>query len=280
LLCSTTSEMSAFDSILGAVGELTEQIVSGGGSVENVLFKPSGSGVGIFAECDLAAGSTLISVPFQMCLSVEMISQSSIGGIFEDNAGLLQYPDEVLAIALMHAVLKPDSDVAWSLHTKSLPTSFNTTLYWSEAELDELRGNMVYHLTKMMKRQIDADYLQIHQPLSEAYPHLLAGSTKELYTWALSVVYSRSLEITRKGGHVRCIVPVLDMANHNPHSGAVPHDTFEYDDNLDTISLKASAALGGGEECYAVYGIYPNAKLVYNYGFAVLNNPHRHAHTR
>jgi hypothetical protein len=127
----------------------------------------------------------------------------------------------------------------------------------------------------MMKRQIENDFSSIHLPLSEAYPEALGGATKELYTWALSVVYSRSLEITRKDKHTRCIVPVLDMANHNPHSGAVSFDTFHYDDATDCISLRAHADLKAGEECYAVYGVYPNSKLIYNYGFVVLNNPHR-----
>lgn len=57
------------------------------------------------------------------------------------------------------------------------------------------------------------------------------GVTKELYVWALSVVYSRAIEVTRRRvdpssnaltfvEDVRVIVPLLDMANHNPEPGA------------------------------------------------------------
>jgi hypothetical protein len=156
-----------------------------------------------------------------------------------------------------------------------MPTEFNTTIFWSDAELDELKGNSVYHLTHMMRRQIASDYNSIHGPLAEAYPEVLGGVTKELYAWALSAVYSRSIEFTRNGKHTRCIVPLLDMANHNPHLGVESFDTFKFDDNTDCISLVAHADLKAGEECFAVYGCYPNSKLIYNYGFVVLNNPLR-----
>eukprot|EP01034_Spumella_vulgaris_P022114 gene22114-28215_t len=65
------------------------------------------------------------------------------------------------------------------------------------------------------------------------------------------------------------------MANHNPEAASSAFDTFHYDDNKDTISLLASGPLQPGDECFAIYGIYPNGKLIYNYGFVILNNPHR-----
>lgn len=58
-------------------------------------------------------------------------------------------------------------------------------------------------------------------------------------------------------------------------AGVHPADTFHYDEESDTISLRSHRALSAMEECYAVYGVYPNAKLLYTYGFVVLNNPHR-----
>ena len=270
--------MSAFESTSQLLSQISAEICSNGGVVnDNIDFvETTNEGVGIYANKTISAGETLISVPYNMCITPDAIVQNQLlQPIFSDNAGIVDYPDEVLAIGLMHAKLFPSEKCSWSKHVSMLPTDFNTTIFWSEAELEEMKGNMVYHLTKMMLRQIETDYNSIHAALAEAYPELLGGVTIELYKWALSVVYSRSLEITRQGNNTRCIVPVLDMANHNPHSNAAPTDTFRYEDEDDRISLLAPTDLQVGEECYAVYGIYPNSKLLYSYGFVVLNNPHR-----
>lgn len=275
---SIGATMAAFEETKQALDSLTAEIVAAGGFVNDcVEFSSSGhEGFGVFTKSTVVAGDALITVPFNMCITVDKITAyAPLKQLFEDNAGLLQYPDEVLAIGLMHAKVKREFDCPWTKHVLMLPTEFNTTIYWTDSELEELKGNAVYHLTQMMKRQIDGDYGSIHHPLSEAYPEVLGGVTKELYTWALSVVYSRSLEITRQDKHTRCIVPVLDMANHNPHVGVTSFDTFKYDEVGDCISFAAHGNLDAGDQCYAVYGVYPNSKLIYNYGFVVLNNPHR-----
>lgn len=270
--------MSAFDETSQCLQEVSVQVTAAGGEVNpSVQFiKSQDEGFGIFASAPIQCGATLIKVPFNNCISASTIATSiQLRQVFEDNPGLLDYPDEVVAIGLMHAKLFPESSCSWCKHAKLLPAEFNTTLYWSDEELDELKGNTVYHLTKMMKKQIDNDFSTIHLPISENYPEVLGGVTKELYTWALNVVYSRSLEITRQNKHTRCIVPLLDMANHNPNMGAVSFDTFKYEDDTDCISIVACTDMSAGDECYAVYGDYPNSKLIYNYGFVVLNNPHR-----
>jgi len=268
--------MSAFDDVQQVLTEVGDEIRAKGGLVNNrVEFVSSeNEGFGVFASGPIKRGETLIQVPFSMCITVNKVVEfAGLKQVFEDNAGLLDYPDEVLAIALMHGKLFPESACSWAKHSKMLPVDFNTTIFWSDAELEELKGNMVFHLTNMMKRQIDTDFNSIHKPLSETYPEVLGGVTKDLYMWALSIVYSRCLDITRGDKDVRCIVPVLDMANHNPHTGAVPSDTFKYDDATDCVCLVAPTDLSKNGECYAVYGMYPNSKLLYTYGFVVLNNP-------
>lgn len=225
----------------------------------------------------LEIGTKLITIPFNLCITAEMIVNNVLfKDLFVENSGLLDYPDEILCIGLMHAKLNPSSTVTWSINIKILPEYFNTTIFWNEEELDYLKGNMSYHLTKMMLNQIETDYQTIHLPLSKSYPELLHGVTKDLYKWALSIVYSRALEITRNKQHIRCIVPLLDMANHNPCDiNIVSYDTFVYNDDTDSISLITSTLLDKDQECTAVYGLYCNAKLLYTYGFVILNNPYQ-----
>lgn len=151
---------------------------------------------------DTTKGEVLVRVPFSTTISVESITAyEPLKPIFAENEGLLQYPDEVLAIGLMYAMLRVqvgDFSCPWGLHVSTMPMSFNTPIYWEESEIEMLKGTNVYHLTLMLKRQIVGDYDSIYVGLQQAYPDALGGISMDLYSWALSVIYSRALDITRK----------------------------------------------------------------------------------
>src|SRR5690348_5924142 len=140
---------------MDSINELLTQTRSAGAVVyESIQFLDSvESGVGIFARAAVPKQSILISVPYKICLTVDLVSSSSqLGCIFANKPGFLQYPDEVLAIGLMFASSNPSStECAWHGHVKTMPSTFNTTIYWSEEELTEMKGCNVFHLTKMMK---------------------------------------------------------------------------------------------------------------------------------
>jgi len=282
--------MSSFEDRSSSLLGLIHHIIQNGGTINSSIdFIPSSAinnsskqsnvsskDYGIVATNDVEEKELLISVPYHVCITAELIISSPLlKDIFIDNPGLKDYPDEVLAIGLMHCKLYPQSTCAWNQHMVVLPDTFNTMIYWTEEELDHFSGHVVHSLTKMMVRQIENDFNTIHLPLSQEYPHILDGLSIDLYKWALSIVYSRALEITRRKQHVRCIVPLLDMANHNPCSDKTSFDTFNYNEEIDAIQLVSSTILRKGDECYAIYGIYPNSKLLYTYGFVVMNNPYR-----
>ena len=236
------------------------------------------AGTGIFATKAIPARTTLVSVPFKQCISVESVSKSALMSLIENRPGLLNYPDEVIAMWLMYAVTHMN-DVSespeWRHHIDTLPKTYNTPLFWSDEELNEIKGYNVCHLTNLMKKQIKADWDTLHQPLSEEYPEELGGCTAELYQWALSTIYSRAVGIHRNGSYTRCIPPVIDMANHDPEAGSEAAETLSYDEERDTVSFINNKAKLEGEECYAVYGNYSNEKLLYTYGFVILNNPNK-----
>ena len=280
-------QLEALGSLVSALGSDGEHgfRLAPGVSFES---RSSGSGLGIYAKEVLAKGTVLVQVPFRRCLSVEAVAASpGLRRVFVEQAQLLNFPDEVLAIGLMYARLLIESSSSsaesfslescpWLLHAKTLPQSFNSTLFWEDDELLQLKGCTVFHLTQLMKRQIDADFQNVHAQLAEAYPELLGGITKDLYAWALSVIYSRAVGITRGGAYARIIPPVIDMANHDPHAAEEAADTFDFDEATDCLKFLAASDRAAGEECSAVYGRYPNSKLAYTYGFVIpTGNPHR-----
>jgi hypothetical protein len=283
--------MAEFDDVVGCIHNLVDVVTTR--STSNGAFvardaiefrRNDDAGVGVFATAPLAAGTVLVTVPFSECISAEAVMATAVGReVVGPRPGLLQYQDEVIALGLMYAVTlraRGDEDAAqaacpWMAHVKTLPASYNTPLFWSEEELAELKGYNTFHLTNLMKKQIAADWEALHQPLSEEYPELLGGATLEVYQWALSTVYSRAVGVVRKGVYTRCVPPIVDMANHSPDAGSDTAETLRYDVAKDTVSLVTTTSRAAGEECYAVYGRYPNGKLLYSYGFVVPHSPHR-----
>lgn len=265
------TEFDGSSSKLQVLDLLIAKVVEKGAVISSVEFREDEkTGIGIFAKNVVETGSILISIPFKMCLSVNMIQQSSLNKILVDNPDLLSYPDEILAIALMSNL-----EHEWSEHANTLPTSLNSMLFWSENELVEIKDSNVYHLTKLMKRRIESDWQSIHGPISQQYPDLLPSATIEMYTWALGIIYSRAVGITRNGEYIRCIPPVLDMANHNPDLKLSAEDTLAYDSTNDRILFINTSPKDVGDECFAIYGNYPNSKLAYSYGFVILNCPYK-----
>ena len=203
--------MSGFDvnSIQNLIDTVTTRSADEGAQVSSSIeFRYNDeAGVGVFAKEPIPSGKVLITVPFNQCISAESVMETAIGKeIISIRPGLLQYQDEVMALGLMYAVTlqkrgRKDENSAlcpWIEHVNTLPTTYNTPLYWSEEELQELKGYNTYHLTNLMKKQIAGDWKALHLPLSEEYKELLGEATLELYQWALSTVYSRAVGIVRK----------------------------------------------------------------------------------
>jgi hypothetical protein len=211
-----------------------------------------------------------------MCISVDAIILSHLKCIFDDDdfAGLVAYPDEILALGLMSAL--QSEEIPWALHVATMPKTLNSTIFWDEEELELLKPSTIYHLTKLMNRQIAQDWTSIHEPISKKFPQYLCNATIDTYKWALAIIYSRAVGFTNSDGrYIRCIPPVIDMANHNPSEAADAADTFRYNEVSACLQLLSCRQRNAGEECYAVYGTYPNSKLVYSYGFILPGNPHR-----
>jgi hypothetical protein len=172
----------------------------------------------------------------------------------------------------MYSLSTPESP--WYHHVQTFPKEFNNTLNWNDDELEKLRPCTTYNITKLIQKQIVHDWNNIHEPLKEEYPILFKEASLETYTWALSAVYSRAVGFHRDGQYLRVIPPLIDMANHNPFAAKDSADTFEYSSESESLCLRAASDLNAGDQCYAVYGQYPNSKLALNYGFVILRYDH------
>lgn len=244
--------------IMTNIQNLCEDISSNGGWLyENTIeFRyQSDEGFGIFTTTDLSPGLPIIKVPYNLCLSVDMIAcDFKLAKVLKENPGLHSYPDEILAIAIMYAK-NPDNLCEWTNHVNTFPIHMNSTMFWSDEELENLKYCNVYHLTKMINRQMQQDWESIHVPIIKEFP-FLGHQTFELYKWALSMVYSRAIGITRSKKYLRCLPPVIDMANHSPSVGHDSSDTFDFQEEENMVILYNTIPRAAGEQCFASYGTF------------------------
>jgi len=262
--------------IMANIQNLCEDVSSNGGWLfENTEFRyHPDEGFGIFTTSELPPGLPIIKVPYNLCLSVDMVAcDYKLAKVLKENPGLFSYPDEILAIAIMYSK-NPTNSCEWTNHVNTFPLHMNSTMFWKDEELEELKYCNVYHLTKMINRQMQQDWDSIHVPLIAEFP-FLAHHTFELYKWALSMVYSRAVGLTRNKKYIRCIPPIIDMANHSPNVGHDSSDTFDFQEDENMVSLYNTVPRAAGEQCFASYGYYSNAKLAHTYGFILVDNPVR-----
>jgi hypothetical protein len=261
------------------VEALVEQFKNSSGIVDPKVefIKSPESGLCVVAKEEVTAGSIVISVPYEQLLTVNRVKNfEPLRQIFVEQEQLNDFPDEVLAIGIMFAAIA--GEVApWYQHVVTFPVEgISSTIHWRPEELEELKGSNVYHLTRMMNKQIEADWEAVHSALKQLYPHVLGGVTLSIYKWAMSMIYSRAVGIhNQKGEYERVIPPVLDFVNHNPVEANETADAFNFDTETNMLNYKVAKTKAAGEECFAVYGPYSNAKLAYNYGFIIPQNNHR-----
>lgn len=212
-----------------------------------------------------------MKIPFALCISVERVLTSKLKIVCDENPGLLQYPDEIMALGLMHGL--DDPECPWHQHILTMPSTFNTPLFWPDEDVEMLKGSIIYHLTVMMKRRIIGDFESLHEPLIREYPDLFPSASLEKYKWAMSAIYSRAIGIYRTGQYVRCMPPLLDMANHNPAECGPGIEPLAYSEDGDFLYLVSSIDTPAGSQVYVRYQSYPNSKLLYSYGFVLSDCP-------
>lgn len=95
------------------------------------------------------------------------------------------------------------------------------------------------------------------------------------WTYVVSMVQSRALDLQIHGDSRLSLVPVIDLLNHR---SADPSCTVRYNADEKAFDLVACAPITAGDELFIKYGAKSNAELLANYGFAVAGNPHDVVH--
>ncbi|CAG9460311.1 unnamed protein product [Pedinophyceae sp. YPF-701] len=102
------------------------------------------------------------------------------------------------------------------------------------------------------------------------------GLTELAAKWARSSVWSRAFNVHELGDHGKtiCLVPVIDMLDHNPGHQAAWHTAG----GKGPFHMVTSTGVEAGATLWNNYGLKANEELLLGYGFALENNPRDFVH--
>ncbi|KAH0566317.1 hypothetical protein GP486_000288 [Trichoglossum hirsutum] len=280
-----------------------EWLLSSGGlinsSVKLADLPGTGMGRGVFAVDDIAEDEVLFVIPRSAVLCSENSDlkskmlhadspNSKVQSVFES-------PWTELIVVMIYEFLK-GADSQWKPYFDILPAEFNSLMFWSKEELEELQASAVRE--KIGKESTDIgfreslvpDFPELFRPsahmrgptaslessLSDDEIISLAhrmGSTIMAYAFDLEKVadeepdgddegfVSDYEEVMAKG-----MVPLADMLNADAHRNNAR--LFQTESGLEMRSVKP---IQRGEELFNDYGPLPRSDLLRRYGYITEN---------
>ncbi|TEA12438.1 Ribosomal lysine N-methyltransferase 4 [Colletotrichum sidae] len=248
------------------------------------------AGRGIIATKDIPAETTLFTIPRKSIINTETTElPKKIPQVFTGNDGDDEDMDNEpldswgsLILVMMYEYLQgPESP--WKPYFEVLPEQFDTLMFWSSEELNELSGSAV--LQKIGKDEADEMFRSRILSVIAANPSIFfpAGTSQpnegELLQLAhrmgsIIMAYAFDLENEeepeeedeewvedREGKTMLGMVPMADILNADAEFNAhVNHG----DDDLTVTALRPISA---GEEILNYYGPHPNSELLRRYGY-------------
>lgn len=102
---------------------------------------------------------------------------------------------------MMYESLRPNGTSKWAAYFDLLPApgSFDSLMFWSEAELEDLKGSLV--LSKIGLEEAEHEYRETLLPFVSQHEDVLGpkeGYTMERFHWCGSLILSRSFHVDVK----------------------------------------------------------------------------------
>ncbi|KAF7280983.1 hypothetical protein GWI33_005250 [Rhynchophorus ferrugineus] len=144
------------------VKNFTKWIQENGGELQGCSISSfAGYDVGLRVEQEIPQSSLVIAVPRKVMMSVETASNSILKDIVNKVEILKNMPNVLLAVYLLVEKFTPNS--FWKPYLDILPKSYNTVLYYSYSELEELKGSPTLEVALRQIKSIVRQYAYFHK---------------------------------------------------------------------------------------------------------------------
>lgn len=230
-------------------------------------------GFGLKATRDIKAEELFLWIPRNMLMTVESAKNSVLGLLYSQDRILQAMGNIALAFHLLCERADPNS--FWMPYIKTLPSEYDTPLYFEEEEVHYLQSaqaiNDVYSQYKNTARQYAYFYKVIQTHPNASKLPLKDAFTFDDYRWAVSSVMTRQNQIPTEDGNrvTLALIPLWDMCNHT--NGLITTGYNLEDDRCECVALQDYKA---DEQIYIFYGTRSNAEFVIHNGFFFDNNSH------
>ncbi|ODH44722.1 hypothetical protein ACO22_00800 [Paracoccidioides brasiliensis] len=248
--------------------------------------RSEGAGRGIVAYDDINEEEELFAIPQGLVLSFQNSKLKDLMEINERDLGQWLCLILVMIYEYLQGAASP-----WAPYFKVLPTDFDTLMFWTDAELLELKGSAV--LGRIGKSAAEEVFLRDLLPLvsknSELFPltgGLLSYNSPDgkaallslahrmgslIMSYAFDVENDEAEEVEGEDGYVtddeerqlpKGMIPLADLLNADADRNNAR--LFQEDGYL---SMKSIKSIRKGEEIFNDYGELPRAELLRRYGY-------------
>lgn len=180
-----------------------------------------------------------------------------------------------MALVLLLMFESEQADSHWAPFLAMIPLSFDTPLFWDDAQLGKIQGTPLHSETVGLKRILLAAHEREVLALKPMFP-VLQGVDFSLdkFLWAVSTVWNRAYwlddEDTLPG-----IVPMADMMNHSASRGLAQKSyglaDYHFDSASQCFKVTSCYVYVPGDEVFTSYGHKDNDSLLADYGFLLEN---------
>ncbi|KAM3917964.1 actin-histidine N-methyltransferase isoform 2-T3 [Leptodactylus fuscus] len=254
--------------------ELIEWARENGASTEGFeLSDFPGEGYGLKATREIKAEELFVWVPRKLLMTVESAKNSVLGSLYSQDRILQAMGNITLAFHLLCERANPNS--FWLPYIKTLPSEYDTPLYFQEEEVQYLQSTQAIHDVFSQYKNTARQYAYFYKVI-QTHPNASKLPLKDAFTfddyrWAVSSVMTRQNQIpTEDGSRVTlALIPLWDMCNHT--NGLITTGYNLEDDRCECVALQDFKE---GEQIYIFYGTRSNAEFVIHNGFFFENNAH------
>jgi len=219
----------------------------------------------------VAMGDLLFSIPQELMMTNETVKASKIGSFIQNDPILSQMPNVALALHVLNELY--DSNSFWSPYLSALPRSYDTVMYFTPKEMEELKGSPAFDdalkMCKNIARQYSYFYSLLQKNKDPAISNLRANFSYADYRWAVSTVMTRQNLIPSKDGasQMNALIPLWDFCNHQEGK----FSTDFHPENQRSV-CHANRDFGSGEQVFIFYGQRSCTEQFIHNGFVDINN--------
>eukprot|EP01121_Diplochlamys_sp_Union-15-3_P012584 TRINITY_DN3787_c0_g1_i4.p1 TRINITY_DN3787_c0_g1~~TRINITY_DN3787_c0_g1_i4.p1 ORF type:complete len:231 (-),score=20.27 TRINITY_DN3787_c0_g1_i4:705-1397(-) len=181
-------------------------------------------GFGMRAAQDVCKGDVLCNIPIRLIIGYRhsIPANSPLGNIVDY---LQEHQDTFVLnsmlipiLVLLHEKYNRETSF-WGPYIDILPgsDSMSSTLYFSDEELDELKGSIktieLHNISICV-----VDYLMSNiDDLRSTFPTIISAEmyNRELVKWSVAILWSRGWQVSENENSNWCLAPYADLFNHS-----------------------------------------------------------------